>query len=270
MTAICDPSQEAITHVKSKFNISKAFLSSSELVNQEDVDLVLICSPDEFHLQNVVESCKAKKHVLVEKPMALTRSAVKEIIKARDENGVTVSVGYMRRFATAFQTFKELINEKESGKIQHVVVKDIVGPVSEFKVVDVDSLSLLLLTLFRPLLQNAFFVNQSGTYPQKFISDIPSQLSETKTSNGNAMAQEFLGSEKAKTQRMVSIYRLLGSLGSHDLSLMRETLGKTPDKCLGAFANSEGDFINAHFVVGKDGKKDSYAVQYMTGIHEVS
>jgi len=130
VTAICDPSQEAISHIQSKFNIPKAFLKSSELVSQPDVDLVLICSPDEFHLENVIEACEAEKHVLVEKPMVLTNSGVKQIIEARDRNGVTVSVGYMRRFSEAFAIFKRLIREKESGEIKHVIVKDVVGPVS--------------------------------------------------------------------------------------------------------------------------------------------
>jgi len=84
------------------------------------------------------------------------------------------------------------------------------------------------------------------------------------------MASEFLGEEKAKSQRLVAIYRLLGSLGSHDLSLMRETLGKIPDKCIGAFANEDGQFINATFVVDKEGEQGPFGVQYMTGIHEVS
>lgn len=102
--------------------------------------------------------------------------------------------------------------------------------------------------LLRPLtLQNSHFVGQSGTFPQRFTQDIPVSASSERASLASTLASNALGS-RSNSARLTNIYRLLGSLGSHDLSLMRDTLGGVPSRCMSAFASADGMFITAQFL----------------------
>lgn len=135
--------------------------------------------------------------------------------------------------------FRKLLSE--SGPIKYAVVRDLIGP-------------------------NSLFVSQSATFPIK-PTDVPEACIKEKADVGQAAADRALG-DKAKDARLVSIYRLLGSLGSHDLSLMREAFGGVPSRCQSAFASKEGDFISAQFVYPRsDGEE--FAVSYETGLHNV-
>lgn len=245
VTAICDVSRAAAEHVAAKWSIAHVYTTSSEMVQRSDVDLVLIANSDEYHASCAIEAARAQKHVFIEKPMALTRTEAHEIQQAARDNSVKVFVGYMRRYAPAFQTFKKLL--AESGPIRHAIVKDIVGP-------------------------NSFFVSQSGTNPKTFGADIPADARKDKVARAKAILEEALGADKSRDSRLGFVYRLLGSLGSHDLSFMREGLGGKPDRCLSAFASHDGMFISASFEYtnrGGNKGKDKYNVLYTTGIHNV-
>ena len=245
VTALCDVSKQAVEHSARKWDVPKVFLSSTELVQQPDVDVVLIANSDEYHASCAIEAAGAGKHVFLEKPMALTHRDASEIAQAAKDSGVKVFVGYMRRYAPAFAELRRLL--AESGPIRHAIVKDIVGP-------------------------NAFFVAQSGTEPRKFVADVPEDAAKDKAARAQAILQEALGADKAGSPRLGAVYRLLGSLGSHDLSFMREGLGGVPDRCSSAFASEDGQFISAQFeYTNKGGNKGSekYSVLYTTGIHSV-
>ncbi|KAN0065119.1 hypothetical protein ACQY0O_001616 [Thecaphora frezii] len=245
VTALCDVSRQAVDYSAAKWGVAKTFLSSAKLVAQPDVDLVLIANSDEYHASCAVEAAIAGKHVFIEKPMALTRREAAEIQEAATRNGVKIFVGYMRRYAPAFAEFQRLL--AESGPIRHAIVKDIIGP-------------------------NSFFVSQSGTQPHKFFADIPASAGQDKAQRADAILSETLGSEKASSARLGAVYRLLGSLGSHDLSFMREALGGVPARCSSAFASQDGQFISAQFEYrnrGGDKGDEAFSVFYTTGIHNV-
>ncbi|TKY84726.1 hypothetical protein EX895_005806 [Sporisorium graminicola] len=246
VTAICDVSREAAEHVAAKWNVPHVYTSCAEMVGREDIDLVLIANSDEYHASCAIEAAQAGKDVFIEKPMALTRTDAQAIQRAAHDNQRKIFVGYMRRYAPAFRVFQELL--AESGPIRHAIVKDIIGP-------------------------NSFFVSQSSTDPRKFGADIPESASKDKAARATAILQEAIGSEKAADARLAFVYRLLGSLGSHDLSFMREALGGKPDRCLSAFASHDGLFISASFEYTNQGGankgSEKYNVLYTTGIHNV-
>ncbi|PWZ00095.1 NAD(P)-binding protein [Testicularia cyperi] len=245
VTAICDVSKEAAEYVANKWSVTQTYTSSAEMVKQSDIDVVLIANSDEYHASCAVEAADAGKHVFIEKPMALTRSQAKQIEEAASRNNVKIFVGYMRRYAPAFAEFKRLL--AESGPIRHAIVKDIIGP-------------------------NSFFVSQSGTDSKKFVNDIPAAASSDKSERADAILREAIGETKAADSRLGFVYRLLGSLGSHDLSFMREGLGGKPDRCTSAFASHDGMFISASFEYTNRGEhkgSEKYSVFYTTGIHNV-
>ena len=70
-----------------------------DLARQKDLDAVLVLNNDEYHTDTALAALGHGKHVLIEKPMCLTHQEAETIIKARNEAGVQVMVGYMRRYA---------------------------------------------------------------------------------------------------------------------------------------------------------------------------
>src|SRR5438105_667230 len=100
------------------------------MASQGDLDAVLVLNSDEYHTDSALAAIHKGKHVLIEKPMCLTRQEAEAIIKARDEAGVQVMVGYMRRYAPAFVQAAQYVRELE--KINYVRVRAILGQNAQF------------------------------------------------------------------------------------------------------------------------------------------
>jgi predicted dehydrogenase len=73
--------------------------SADELIADADVQVVVICSPNQFHAEQVIAACRAgKKAVLAEKPLAVSREEAQEIARVSAETGVPIVVGAMHTF----------------------------------------------------------------------------------------------------------------------------------------------------------------------------
>jgi myo-inositol 2-dehydrogenase / D-chiro-inositol 1-dehydrogenase len=78
---------------------AKATLSQDELLADPAVDVVAICSPDQFHASQVVAACRAgKRAVLCEKPFTVSREEAAEVAAVSAETGVPILVGAMHTF----------------------------------------------------------------------------------------------------------------------------------------------------------------------------
>ncbi|BGP29458.1 hypothetical protein JCM10296v2_001197 [Rhodotorula toruloides] len=243
VTALCDVSPGLLQHCATKVGIEKTYSDVSHLVKDPEVDVVFVLSADEYHASHAVAAADAGKHVFIEKPMALTREDAQAIIDAQERNNivdgaqVVIFIGYMRRYAGAFERMKEEL--KNVNKTRYVTVRDIIG-------------------------HNHFYVDQSGSFPVAF-SDFSAEASSDRLSRAHKIANSALSPSQASSERDVATYRLLGSLGSHDLSAMRELFG-VPKRCIAA-TRSQGDdtpFISALFDYG------DFTAKYETGIDEVA
>src|SRR5262252_3295303 len=113
VTALCDVSPVILEKLGKLWNVQTLTTDQRELVKQSDVDAVLVANPNAFHAEATLAAIAAGKHVLVEKPMCMTRREAEEIIAAQKKSNLVVQVGYMRRYAPAFldgcATFSVLI-----------------------------------------------------------------------------------------------------------------------------------------------------------------
>jgi len=82
----------------SKPEVLTAYTSVEELLADSRVDVVFIASPNHLHAEHTRLAAKAGKHVLVEKPMAITVSDCVDMVKACKTNGVKLGVGFQVRF----------------------------------------------------------------------------------------------------------------------------------------------------------------------------
>lgn len=105
ITYLCDVSSDALAHFKAKVanpNV-KTTKDANELCSSGDVDVVMVINSDEYHVAHALLALQNDKHVLVEKPLALTKRDALKAIEAEKKSKGKLMVGYMRRYAAPFE-----------------------------------------------------------------------------------------------------------------------------------------------------------------------
>jgi phthalate 4,5-cis-dihydrodiol dehydrogenase len=116
LTAASDPRADARERFAAEFN-AKAFEDAEALCADPDVAAVYIASPHQFHVAHVKCAARHRKHVLVEKPMALTVGECQEMIAAAKAAGVQLLVGHSHSFDLPYLRARAMI---KSGAYGHV------------------------------------------------------------------------------------------------------------------------------------------------------
>ena len=101
----------------SKPEVLTAYTSVEELLADSRVDVVFIASPNHLHAEHTRLAAKAGKHVLVEKPMAITVSDCVDMVKACKTNGVKLGVGFQLRFHPGHVEASRLVREGALGEV---------------------------------------------------------------------------------------------------------------------------------------------------------
>ena len=87
------------------------------LCAREDVDAVIVATPNYLHKEPVLVAAKHKKHVFCEKPIALSYADCDAMVKAAEENGVIFMAGHVMNFFRGVRHAKQLINEGKIGRV---------------------------------------------------------------------------------------------------------------------------------------------------------
>ncbi len=115
--AVMDTNFEAAQKVKEEFGAQYAFGSVEELLAVSEIDAVYIATPVFCHFEQVKAAAKAKKHILLEKPMGLSVAQSQEIADFCAKQGVKLGVGLMMRFSAYHKEMKRLIEKGALGDI---------------------------------------------------------------------------------------------------------------------------------------------------------
>ena len=104
------------TTLAKKFSVGKATSDYQVILEDEDVDTVIVATRHDLHAPMVIEALNAGKHVFVEKPLALNGEELDSVISCysalkNQYSGLTVLVGFNRRFAPLALKMKELIGD---------------------------------------------------------------------------------------------------------------------------------------------------------------
>ena len=219
VTALCDKSQPILEELGKNWNIPNLTTDHRTLVTRNDVDAVLIANPDAFHAEVTLDAIAAGKHVLVEKPMCVTRREAEQIIAAQKKTKVVVQVGYMRRYAPAFLEFCEVV--KKFKEIKFARVRDFIG-------------------------HNSLIVNSTSRVVRD--EQLPESVKKDGKLRKDASLDEAVGEKAGPAIRQA--YSLMLGLSSHDLSAMRELLG-VPGKVLFAAQRGNGLYIQRPLITGR-------------------
>jgi len=118
LIAVMDTNFSAAQACKEKYGAKYAFDNIEELLALEEIQAVYIATPVFCHKAQAFAAAKAKKDILIEKPVGLTSEEAEEIAAFCKAEGVKLGVGFMMRFHAYHQKMKELI---QSGVIGEVV-----------------------------------------------------------------------------------------------------------------------------------------------------
>ncbi|HCN10706.1 MAG TPA: hypothetical protein DIT01_22500 [Lentisphaeria bacterium] len=103
--------------VAREFAAAVVYDEQEALLADPDVDAVYICTPVFLHAAHTVAAADAGKHVLVEKPMALTIDECRQMTDACKGNDVKLQIGFMRRFHPYHRKIKEMVDAGVLGRI---------------------------------------------------------------------------------------------------------------------------------------------------------
>jgi predicted dehydrogenase len=229
LSAICDISPGLVKRLGERYRVQRGYTDFHELIADGGLDCVLVLNNDEYHAECTVAALDAGMDVLVEKPMCLSPREAEEIIAARDRSAKTVMVAYMRRFAPAFT--EAVARLPELGELRYARVHDVIG-------------------------ENRLIVDQTAYVDRP--DDVPQSAVDEKWARRAALVKEALGDVP---QELEWTYGLLCGLGSHDLSAMRELLGR-PQKVAAAKMWRRGGYVVALLDYG------DFVVTYETGVDD--
>jgi predicted dehydrogenase len=109
---------------KTKYNIPEKniynYQNFDEIKNNPDIDLVYVVLPNSLHKEFTIRAAKAGKHVITEKPMAISAKDCEEMIKACNDNNVQLAVGYRLHYEPYHLELKRLGQEKVFGKVRFI------------------------------------------------------------------------------------------------------------------------------------------------------
>jgi UDP-N-acetyl-2-amino-2-deoxyglucuronate dehydrogenase len=119
LISICDNQQTILSAHEKKYNV-KGYLDLKDMLEKEDLDLVVICTPSGVHANQTEICAKHSVNVMTEKPMATRWNDGVSMVKACDDAGVRLFVVKQNRSNSTLQLLKRVVNENRFGKIHMV------------------------------------------------------------------------------------------------------------------------------------------------------
>lgn len=123
LVAVCDIIESKAITRKEQYerNVQdtnvKVYIDYIQMLESEEIDCVSICTESGYHAKNAIDCLKYDKHVLIEKPMALSLEDADKIIKLGKEKNLKVGVCHQNRFNPPIQKLRRAVEEGRFGKI---------------------------------------------------------------------------------------------------------------------------------------------------------
>jgi UDP-N-acetylglucosamine 3-dehydrogenase len=121
LSKVCDLKDENLRFCEKELHMARKILSSdyNDILRSEEIQAIHICTPNETHYKFCMEAIAAGKHVLIEKPMALTARDAWEIVTAAEERQLCLQVGHIFRFNNALKLIRRQISKNYFGDLHY-------------------------------------------------------------------------------------------------------------------------------------------------------
>ena len=123
LVAITAPSEASRAEARQLYPNAQIFADAQDMIAQADFDLIDIASPSHTHRDIALAAMAKGKHVLLEKPMAITLDDCKAIVSAARQHNVHLAVGHELRLSSQWGEIKNILNSGTIGDPQYVLVE---------------------------------------------------------------------------------------------------------------------------------------------------
>mgnify|MGYP001444607724 CR=1 FL=1 len=120
VVAVYDIDRAKATAIASRFGGPRVHRSDVDLVRDDEIDAVIVCTPSHLHESQALAALEAGKHVLVEKPLALDATGVERLATAAERAGRTLMVSMNNRFRPDTEAFVPFVRSGELGELFYV------------------------------------------------------------------------------------------------------------------------------------------------------
>jgi predicted dehydrogenase len=117
LTGVCDVDRSKAKAIANRFGIPRVFANDGEAFAADEIDALVICTPNHLHEAQAIAALEAGKHVLVEKPLALTAEGAAAVIGAAEAAGRVLQVAMNNRFRPDSQALRPFLTGGELGDI---------------------------------------------------------------------------------------------------------------------------------------------------------
>ncbi len=123
LVAITAPSEASRAEAAALYPDAQIFADAAEMIAQAEFDILDIVTPSHTHRDIAIAAMRRGRHVLLEKPMAITLDDCKAIVAAAKEHGVHLAVGHELRLSSQWGEIKKIIDRGTIGDPQYVLVE---------------------------------------------------------------------------------------------------------------------------------------------------
>jgi UDP-N-acetylglucosamine 3-dehydrogenase len=116
LVAVCDINPERAKNVAAQFGV-KPYSSVGKMLGDRRIDAVSVCTWSTSLAKEAMKALRAKKHVLVEKPMATSHKQAQQLIETAKKLNLHLTVGFLMRFIPGIQHMKKAIEDKTIGEL---------------------------------------------------------------------------------------------------------------------------------------------------------
>ncbi len=117
VVAVMEIFPELAESLRVKYNAKYAYTTAEEVIKNPEVDAVYIASPVVFHASQAKMAADYGKHILIEKPIAMSIEEGEDVVKYVESKGVKMAAGFMMRFGAHIMNMKKAIKEGKIGQV---------------------------------------------------------------------------------------------------------------------------------------------------------
>jgi predicted dehydrogenase len=119
VVALCDLDKACLERARQQTGVELTSTNHTDLVRRDDVDAVIIATPNLTHRQIALDAIANGKHVLCEKPLALNADDARQMAQAADAAGVRHMTAFTYRFVPAMRYLSHLVGRGDLGRPYH-------------------------------------------------------------------------------------------------------------------------------------------------------
>lgn len=112
LIALCDLDESLLKDISQKYKIPKTYVDFKNFLKNKDIEAIIIAVPDAHHIPIAKECLKAKKHILIEKPISISSYEAEELLPFDNDKNCIIQIGNMKRSDPGIQFAKQFIKKK--------------------------------------------------------------------------------------------------------------------------------------------------------------